>query len=127
MRQRRRPPIAAHTKRLEQLAAAVDAYREGHLRRRLSRDLRAAVVAAIDAGAPVHAVREACKVSVSQITRWRQAAASSRDASASSTAAPASPRVLSVVDAAPREDASLESEIELRIGGWHVSLRRIAQ
>jgi transposase-like protein len=127
MRQPRRAPIAAHTKRLEQLAAAVDAYRDGHPRRRLSRGLRAAVVAVIEAGAPVRAVREACKVSASQITRWRQAAARSGDASASSPAASVSPRVLSVVDAAPREDALVESEIELRIGGWHVSLRRIAQ
>ena len=127
MRQRRSPPIAAHTKRLEQLAAAVDAHRDGHPRRRLSRDLRTAVVDAIEAGAPVRAVGEACKVSASQITRWRQAAARSGDASALSTAASASPRVLSVVDAAPREDTLLESEIELRIGGWHVSLRRIAQ
>ena len=127
MRQRRRPPIAAHTKRLERLAAAVDAHRDGQPRRRLSQGLRAAVVAAVEAGASVRAVREACKVSASQITRWRQAAARSGDTSASSSAAPASPRVLSVVDAAPREDALLDSEIELRIGGWHVSLRRIAQ
>jgi hypothetical protein len=34
---------------------------------------------------------------------------------------------LSVVDACPREEAQLDSEIELRIGGWHVSLRRVAQ
>jgi len=127
MRHPRRPLTAAHAKRLEQLAAAVDAYRTGHPRRRLSRGLRAQVVAALEAGAPVGAVREACKVSGSQITRWRQAAARSGDASRSSAAAFESPRVLSVVDAAPREDTPLDSEIELRIGGWHVSLRRIAQ
>jgi Homeodomain-like domain len=127
MRHARRQLTAAHAKRLEQLAAAVDAYRAAYPRRRLSRGLRAQVVAAIEAGAPVRAVREACKVSGSQITRWRQAAACGGDASASSTAASASPRVLSVVDAAPREDALLDSELELRIGGWHVSLRRIAQ
>ena len=127
MRHPRRQLTAAHAKRREQLAAAVDAYRAGHPRRRLSCGLRAQVVAAIEAGAPVRAVREACKVSGTQINRWRQAAARSGDASASSTAASASPRVLSVVDAAPRQDALLESEIELRIGGWHVSLRRVVQ
>lgn len=128
MRHRRRPLTAAHAQRLEQLAAAVDAYRAGHPRRRLSRGLRAQVVAAVEAGAPMRAVREACKVSGSQITRWRQAAArSGGEAEPSSAAASASPRVLSVVDAAPRQDALLDSEIELRIGGWHVSLRRIVQ
>jgi hypothetical protein len=36
--------------------------------------------------------------------------------------------VLSVVDKAARQDSSsLDDEIELRIGGWHVSLRRAAQ
>ena len=128
MRQPRRALPAAHAERLRQLAAAVDAYRDGHPRRRLSRGLRAQVVAAIDAGAPVGAVREACKVSASQITRWRQVAArSGADAAPSSTAVTASPRVLSVVDADPRETAQLDSEIELRIGGWHVCLRRVAQ
>jgi transposase-like protein len=127
MPQARRSLTAAQSKDLKQLGAAVDAYRDGHPRRRLSHGLRAAVVAALEAGAPVRAVREACKVSASQITRWRQTAARSGDASASSTAASASPRVLSVVDAAPREDTLLDSEIELRIGGWHVSLRRVVQ
>jgi hypothetical protein len=35
--------------------------------------------------------------------------------------------VLSVVDKAAREDSPLGDKIELRIGGWHVSLRRAAQ
>lgn len=127
MRHRRRHLTSAQSKRLQQLAAAVDAYRKGHPRRRLSRGLRAHVVAAIDAGAPVRAVSEACKVSSCQITRWRQAAARSGAASPPKAAESASPRVLSVVDACPREEAQLDSEIELRIGGWHVSLRRVAQ
>jgi hypothetical protein len=73
-------------------------------------------------------VREACKVSASQITRWRAAAAhSGRDAAPTSTVVPVSPRVLSVVDGGTREDSRLDSEIELRIGGWHVSLRRVVE
>jgi len=32
-----------------------------------------------------------------------------------------------VIDADPLEDARLDGEIELRIGGWHVSLRRVVQ
>ena len=55
----------AQAKRLEQLAAAIDAHRGGRPRRQLSRGLRAQVVAAIDAGVTVRAVSEACKLSAS--------------------------------------------------------------
>jgi hypothetical protein len=34
--------------------------------------------------------------------------------------------VLSVVDRSTREDALADGELELRIGGWRVSLRREA-
>jgi transposase-like protein len=128
MRKPRPQSTAAHAKHIEQLAAAVDAHRDGNPGRRLSRELRAQVVAVIEAGAPVGAVREACRVSGSQITRWRQAAANSGsggDAAPCSTAASASPRVLSVVDRGTPQDTLLDGEIELRIGGWHVSLRRV--
>lgn len=124
MRQPRPPVRPANAKRLDQLAAAIEAHRSGQPRRRLTRGLRARVVAAIDAGATVQAVSEACKVSRSQITRWKQAAArSGKDVARASAPTPISPRVLSVVDAHSRIDA----EIELCIGGWHVSLRRAAQ
>jgi transposase-like protein len=124
-----RPQSAAHVNRLEQLVAAVDAYRGGKdkPRRRLSTELRARVVAVIDAGASVSAVAEACKVSESQITRWRAAARSGEDAAASSVPALVSPRVLSVVDGGTREQPLQDGEIELRIGGWHVSLRRVVE
>jgi transposase-like protein len=119
---------AAHSKRLEQLAAAIEAYRGNKPRRRLSPGLRAQVVAAIDAGATVRAVRAACKVSASQIGRWRQAAAlSGDDVAPSSAPVLVSPRVLSVVDEDTRECSKLDDEIELRSGGWHVSLRRTAR
>lgn len=128
MRQPRLQSSSLHTKRLEQLAAAIDAYRGTNRRRRLSHALRAQVVAAIDAGATARAVGEACKLSGSQISRWRQDAARSGDDAPSSPQASVSPRVLSVVDKAARQDSSsFDDEIELRIGGWHVSLRRAAQ
>ena len=121
-----RPHSTGQTKLLEQLAAAVDAHRGGRPRRWLSHGLRAQVVAAIDAGVTVRAVSEACKLSGSQIMRWRQAAAGSGgDAAPSSAPASASPRVLSVVDRVTPQDTLLDGEIELRIGGWHVSLRRV--
>lgn len=126
MRQTRLPATAAHAKRLEQLAAAVAAYRSDQPRRRLSHGLRAQVVAVIDAGATVRAVSEACKLSKSQISRWQQAAArSGTDAAPAGEPAFESARVLSVVDDVDtREHALPDAEIELRIGGWHISLRR---
>lgn len=127
MRQPRQQSSSLHTKRLEQLAAAIDAYRGTNPRRRLSPALRAQVVAAIEAGATARAVGEACKLSGSQISRWRQDAARSSDDAPSNPPASVSPRVLSVVNKAAREDSPLGDEIELRIGGWHVSLRRAAQ
>ena len=124
---KRRLHSPAQTTRLWQLAAAIAAHRGGKPRRQLSHGLRAQVVAAIDSGVTVRAVSEACKLSASQISRWRQAAAGSgRDAAPLSTAASASPRVLSVVDRVTPQDTLLDGEIELRIGGWQVSLRRVA-
>ena len=127
MRHPRPHSTSPHARRIERLAAAIDAHRDGNPRRHVPRALRAQVLAAIEAGAPVSAVCEACQLSASQITRWRQAADSSSDGATASTAELASPRILSVIDADPLEDARLDGEIELRIGGWHVSLRRVVQ
>ncbi|MEY4582275.1 MAG: hypothetical protein RL701_6978 [Pseudomonadota bacterium] len=123
-----RSHFPAQSTHLAQLAAAIDAHRGGRPRRWLSDGLRAQVVAALDAGVTVRALSEACKLSASQITRWRQGAAGGGggDTAPSSAPAPASPRVLSVVDRVTPQDTLLDSEIELRIGGWHVSLRRVA-
>lgn len=115
----------AHAHDLEQLAAAIETYRAGRSRCRLPDVLRAGVLAAIDAGAPVDAVLKACKVSAWQIASWRQSAALGGGKAATSSELE-SPRVLSVVDRATREDALVDAEIELRIGGWLVSLRREA-
>jgi hypothetical protein len=115
---------AAHSKRLQQLAAAFDAYRRGNPGRRFPRGLRGQVVAAIDAGATASAVSRACNLSWSQITSWQASARGARVAPSASAAAIAPPRVLSVVDAGTREDMMLDDDIELRIGHWRVSLRR---
>ena len=114
---------AAHSQ-LEQLAAAIEAHRAGRSRCRLPASLRARVLAAIDAGAPVEAVRKACKLSAWQIASWRQSTALE---GGDRVGVPEleSPRVLSVVDRAPRQEP-FDGEIELRIGGWRVSLRREA-
>jgi hypothetical protein len=85
-------------------------------------------VAAVDAGATVRAVVEACELSKSQITRWRQAAAySGKDAICPSAPALECPRVQSVVDSKADEGPLLDGEIELRIGGWRVRLHRVAE
>lgn len=116
---------AADSKRLQQLAAAFDAYRRGNPGRRFPRGLRGQVIAAIDAGASASAVSRACRLSWSQITSWQRAAArSARVAPTASAAVAPRPRVLSVVDAGTREDTTLDGDIELRIGRWRVSLRR---
>jgi transposase-like protein len=127
MHQTRQHARAALAERIEQLAAAVDAYRSDQPRRRLSHALRVQVVAAVDAGATVRAVSAACKLSKSQITRWRQTAAhSGKRALPSSAPVMESPRVLSVVDSKAVKAPRLDGEIELRIGGWLVSLHRVA-
>jgi len=125
MRQPLLQSSAIQSKALDQLASEIDAYRRGRPRRRLSPELRARVVAVLDAGASVRAVRETCKLSGWQVTRWRRAAAArnAEDAQTRDTAC-ASPRVLSVVDDPPGHDVQHDSEIELRIGGWHVTVRR---
>jgi hypothetical protein len=128
MRQSRQSSIPAHANRLEQLAAAIHTHRVDKPRQRLPQSLRAEVVAVLNAGATVRSVREACKLSGSQITRWRQAAArSDEDVTTSSAAEVVPPRVLSVVDGGAHENSLPDGEIELRIGGWCLSLRRTAQ
>lgn len=128
MRQSRQSSMPAQANRLERLATAIHAYRADKPRRRLSQSLRAEVVAVIDAGATVRSVREACKLSGSQISRWRQAAAGSdEDVTPSSATEVVTPRVLSVVDGGAHDNSLPDDEIELRIGGWCLSLRRAAR
>jgi len=118
---------AAHSKRLQQLAAGFEAYRRNHPGRRFPRGLRGQVIGAIDAGISASAVGRACKLSWSQITGWQQAATrSARVAPPTRASAVAPPRVLSVVDAGRDEDVMHDGDIELRIGHWRVSLRRVS-
>jgi hypothetical protein len=70
-------------------------------------------------------------LSSAQLTRWRQAAESDVRTPPPSASVEAPARVLSVVDAARSgsgelgDRGELGDEIELRIGPWHVSLRRV--
>lgn len=113
-----------HSKRLERLSAAFEAHRRARPGRRIPHGLRSQAVAAVAAGASTGAVLQACRLSWSQLTRWRQAAQS--DVRTSRSAPVQAPvRVLSVVDAAQSASGELVDEIELRIGAWHLSLRRV--
>jgi hypothetical protein len=125
MRQPDRHRASTPSKRLEQLAEAIAAYRGGNPGRRLPEGLRAQVVAALDAGVSKSAIIKACKLSWSQVTGWHRAAVGGRVAPAADAVAAASPaRVLSVVDTDRCEASVLDGEVELRIGPWRVSLRR---
>jgi transposase-like protein len=114
-----------HSKRLERLSAAFEAHRRASPGRRIPHGLRSQAVAAVAAGASTSAVLQACQLSWSQLTRWRQAAESDVRTAPPSAPVESPVRVLSVVDAAQSGSAGLGDEIELRIGGWHVSLRRV--
>jgi transposase-like protein len=110
----------ADGKRLQQLGAAFEAYRRAYPRRRFARGLRAQAVAALRAGASQGAVCRSCGLSAAQLRRWCE------DAADSTTTAPPA-RVLSVVDAeSDRALGELHGELELRIGPWHLRLRRAA-
>jgi hypothetical protein len=114
-----------HSKRLERLSAALEAHRRASPGGRIPHGLRSQAVAAVAAGASTSAVQQACRLSWSQLTRWRQAAQSDIRTVPPSAPVQAPVRVLSVVDAAPSGSGELGDEIELRIGPWQVSLRRV--
>jgi hypothetical protein len=83
------------------------------------------VVSAIDAGVCASAVGRACRLSWSQLRSWQQAAAGGGAVAAlARTDAVMPARVLSVVDG-PQEALLEGDDIELRIGQWRVSLRRV--
>jgi transposase-like protein len=114
-------PKMACAARLQHLAAAFAAFRRvNQPGRRIPLGLRLQVVAALDAGVSLSAIQKACRVSWSQVHRWRSAA------HAGGTGAPA-PQVLSVVDAGvPARASSGEEGVELRVGSWRISVNRVA-
>jgi hypothetical protein len=112
----------ADNTRLEQLAAAFAAFRQGHKPgHRIPSGLRRQFVAALDGGVSARALGKACGVSWSQTKHWRLAAARPEAPVA------AMPQVLSVVDrqsvAAPKAP---EGDLELRVGAWRISVQRQA-
>jgi hypothetical protein len=88
--------------------------------------LRRAVLMALAEGVPAGPLKQACGVTQKQIENWRQVCAL-RDPGASQPGA----RVFSVVDEPLPSVQSLvggdlEHDLELRLGGWTVTVRRAA-
>jgi hypothetical protein len=107
-----------------QLAAAFAAFRGVHGRgQRIPLGLRRQFVAALDAGVSAGALGKACGVSWSQARYWRSAAV------ASGGAVTAAPQVLSVVDrpAGPACSSAPDGDLELRVGGWRISVERVTE
>ena len=106
---------ATDSKWLEHLAAAFAALRRiNRTRGWIPSGLRDQVVAALNAGVPSDAIERACKVSRTQLKRWREAA----------DALPPR-RVSSVVDGSGPAHSSSEKSVELRVGAWRISVSRV--
>ena len=89
--------------------------------------LRAVVLAALRSGAAELEVRRACRVSSVQLAQWRRREGVSAE---ESDPAGQQARVFSVVDEMPnvsveRAVRPAEGDVELRVGGWAVWIRRI--
>jgi hypothetical protein len=108
---------ASRAKHLEHLASAFAEYRRvSKPGQRVPRGLRARVAAALDVGVSGSAIQKACKLSWSQVTRWRSAARTN-----GTLAASAPTQVLSVVDT----DAA--AHVALHVGPWRINICRAAE
>jgi hypothetical protein len=119
---RRSKPQSPSGVAVQQLVAAFAAFRRVHERgQRIPVGLRRQFLAALEAGEPVGALGKACGVSWSQARYWRSAAAGDP--------VTAAPQVLSVVDhpSAPGCSASGEGDLEVRVGGWRISVGRVTR
>lgn len=118
-----------HGKGLANLGAAFATHRLGTRGQRISSALRSRAVAAVAAGVPAGTVCRVCHVSWKQLSRWRAAAELAEGRAR--TTVPPSPdtdefRVLSVVEPAPVAGVPGDGEIEIRVGGLLLSIRRAA-
>jgi len=110
---------ATRARRLEHLAAAFAEYRRASTPGRwIPRGLRAQVLAALNAGVSASAIQRVCKLSWTQITRWRSAAGA-----VGTLATPQQAQVLSVVDTVPVPSLA-DTGVEMRVGPWRISINR---
>jgi hypothetical protein len=107
---------------LADLSGRFARFRQEHSRSaRVPGDLRAAVLAALQAGVPAGELYRACGISWGQVAAWKAASA----ASPPKAAEPEVPavRVFEVIDEPGHEDNSVGSDLELRLGPWSVKIR----
>jgi len=113
---------------LAQLREAFAAFRQSHPgRRRMPKELRAQVVAALDAGVGPTEVSRACGVSRTQVSRWRAERHKLGDGRAAGggrrRAGTEDAQVLTVVDGAEATDDREAVAFEVAIGSWRLSVR----
>ena len=105
-------------------------HRQHPKRTRIPDALRRAALAALERGASQTQLRRACGVSASQLRRWQLTRpVFAKDSAPTETA---TARVFSVVggDAEPTVGpghSQPDDELELRLGGWSISVRRVEQ
>lgn len=113
---------------VEDLRQRFARFRRGHRpRTRYPDALRSAVLAALRNGAAEPEVRRACRVSSDQLAAWRRREGAP---AGESGLAEQQARIFSVVDELPEVNVEhavrpAEGDVELRVGGWAVCIRRI--
>jgi len=112
---------------VEDLRQRFARFRRGHRpRTRYPDALRAAVLAALRSGAAEPDVRRACRVSSDQLAAWRRREVVPAEESG---LAEQQARIFSVVDELPEVNVEravrpADGDVELRVGGWAVWIRR---
>ena len=122
MPKRQRPPRTTETTKLRELEVLFEQHRRVCPREAYPERLRAQVLAALYAGAATGAVAQACGVSGTLVRRWR--ARQTVPTAAAQQPVEPKPRVLAVVDERSASGSGGDDELELRVGNWHVSVRR---
>ena len=101
--------------------------RENEPRTRIPPSLRTAALCALQSGIPEFDVRRACGVTSEQLVQWRKRA---KDCTQKRGPEELAARVFPVVadmagNGMPHAGEHVEQELELRIGGWAVSIRQV--
>jgi hypothetical protein len=124
--ERRRDPIASRS--LEYVARQFAGFRRSNpTQTKIPDPLRAAAVAAMRQGVTRSELRRTCGISSGQLDQWQR----SRGATAEpTTGAPPPARVFSVDDDELERNpetvgATGEQQLELRLGGWSISVRQV--
>jgi hypothetical protein len=118
--------VAAANPRIERLRRDFARFRRTHpLRTRIPDSLRNAALAALQHGVAESEVRRACGVTSDQIAQWTK---SQQKHAPRARLHPVEPRVFPVVQDATDQQHGSEAEpqeLELRLGGWAVSVRHL--